>query len=710
MGTRLWMLSVLALAGCPADPGETDCTPQTFYEDIDGDGFGTEAISACVQPPDSALEGGDCDDLDGLVNPGAEERCNGEDDDCDGFPGEEESDDDQDGAPFCDDCDDDDPDVYPGAPERCNGLDDDCDLEIDEEGPESRTFFRDDDGDGFGQTAEVRRLCAADPGWVEDGGDCDDVDPFKNPGVAERCDDVDWNCDGTAGTGWEVADELELLTAVESAEPGATLCMQAGRYAIDLDVPTHLTLEGVGEVTVEPARSSRPALHWVESETPGSPWGLANMTLRSDAARQDLMTLTGAPTPMHGRDLRITSADGSCARIEAPRGRWTGVEIDHLTCVDQSRPIETALDLVDLDLHDIETRVESRGVDSVFLEARSFDGARVRALRIGSSGDGAREWGEEPIQLTELVDTVVSDVDIDLSENLEWAYREGGLIAAAKASNVEFSNITVRGYWLRGALLQSPTIEGLVVRDIDAELGLDLEGLVHTSTASDVRVSDVRVRAARRVLGGVLSGDGDRTAPTVTGLSGSRIDVAAGQELWGGVLYSFEGDWTVQDVDIRTLRAEAPEVRGGVFSFYGGALSHAVLADIDVVGGAVTGLMYGRGPGQVSFATWRDIQVTSRQKLRLIGHDGCAVDHLDLSASTVRMESACAFSYTNLHDVVGLDIAATELRPTYVDVSSDDATLWDLHPAGDSPLVDAGDPMVLESDGSAADISAYGGR
>lgn len=40
-------------------------------------------------------------------------------------------DDDEDGFLWCDDCNDADADTFPGAPERCNGLDDDCDRQVD---------------------------------------------------------------------------------------------------------------------------------------------------------------------------------------------------------------------------------------------------------------------------------------------------------------------------------------------------------------------------------------------------------------------------------------------------------------------------------------------------------------------------------------------------------------------------------------------------
>jgi len=60
---------------------------QTFWADVDDDGFGgDDTIEACVAP-DGYLESGgdDCDDTNGAVHPDAEEVChNGIDDNCDG--------------------------------------------------------------------------------------------------------------------------------------------------------------------------------------------------------------------------------------------------------------------------------------------------------------------------------------------------------------------------------------------------------------------------------------------------------------------------------------------------------------------------------------------------------------------------------------------------------------------------------------------------
>jgi hypothetical protein len=47
--------------------------------------------------------------------------------------------------------------------------------------------------------------------------------------------------------------------------------------------------------------------------------------------------------------------------------------------------------------------------------------------------------------------------------------------------------------------------------------------------------------------------------------------------------------------------------------------------------------------------------------------------------------------------------------PQFVDISSEDPLLWDLHLQGASGLIHAGDPSILNPDGSQSDIGAYGG-
>lgn len=92
------------------------CVTEVDLLDVDGDSYIGETE--------------DCDASDPEVHVGAEERCNGYDDNCDGMT-DEICDGDQDGAPAPpegEDCDDDDDAVHPGATEIArNGKDDDCD-------------------------------------------------------------------------------------------------------------------------------------------------------------------------------------------------------------------------------------------------------------------------------------------------------------------------------------------------------------------------------------------------------------------------------------------------------------------------------------------------------------------------------------------------------------------------------------------------------
>ncbi len=102
------------------------------------------------------------------------------------------------------DCNDMDPNIHPGAPDRCNLVDDDCDTNVDEDVP-SVTCWPDNDRDGFGGDMRVPiPVCGSCPaGYAPQAGDCDDLDANVHPGQTAWFDrpsigarSYDYNCDG----------------------------------------------------------------------------------------------------------------------------------------------------------------------------------------------------------------------------------------------------------------------------------------------------------------------------------------------------------------------------------------------------------------------------------------------------------------------------------------------------------------------------------
>lgn len=105
---------------------------------------------------------------------------------------------DGDGFPDVADCGPADALRFPGAPERCNRIDDDCDGDVDESAVDAILVYEDQDGDGFG--ARAQEACGVTEGFSSVDGDCDDADPDRNPAAVEQCwSGQDDDCDGASG-------------------------------------------------------------------------------------------------------------------------------------------------------------------------------------------------------------------------------------------------------------------------------------------------------------------------------------------------------------------------------------------------------------------------------------------------------------------------------------------------------------------------------
>ncbi|RKH37247.1 hypothetical protein D7V93_42250, partial [Corallococcus llansteffanensis] len=175
--------------------GGTDCDdsnlavniPSTWYQDEDNDTYGAAPVTACVQPARTVKRAGDCKDGDPFVHPEQGElRCDGQDDNCNG-----QNDELIELGTRCSDafgcegtkaCDTTDGGI------ACTGR------------PPPVAYFVDEDGDGDGTAGRDGGVtCLPQPrGTSGFATDCDESSRFRSGNLAEVCDRIDNDCDGTA--------------------------------------------------------------------------------------------------------------------------------------------------------------------------------------------------------------------------------------------------------------------------------------------------------------------------------------------------------------------------------------------------------------------------------------------------------------------------------------------------------------------------------
>jgi hypothetical protein len=262
-------------------PDETDCAPKdaavhpdaqevcngkdddcNYIVDEGWQDFDVDGWKDCVDPDDDndgAVDTADCLPFDAAGHPGADELCDGIDNDCDGTKDEGFSDLDGDSTADCTDADLDgdglenasdncpaitnptqadmdqdglgdacdaeaDGDGIPDASDNCpglknptqsdldsDGLGDPCDADPDGDGLSgdkdncplvSNPSQDDTDQDGLGDACEGDK----DGDGTKDGLDCAPLDPKIFPGAAETCDGADNNCNGIQDEGFADAD------------------------------------------------------------------------------------------------------------------------------------------------------------------------------------------------------------------------------------------------------------------------------------------------------------------------------------------------------------------------------------------------------------------------------------------------------------------------------------------------------------------------
>ncbi len=194
-----------------------------WYRDADGDGFGSgQSTQACAKPTGYVANNTDCNDTNAAIKPGATEVCDSVDNNCSGAVDEglatltwyRDADGDGVGTSTntlqkCNqpsgyvsnagDCNDSNAGIKPGVAEVCDGADNNCNGSTDE--GVGSTYYRDADGDGYGNAGLPTQACSQPSGYVSNSTDCNDANASSRPGGTEVCDGADNNCNGTTDEG-----------------------------------------------------------------------------------------------------------------------------------------------------------------------------------------------------------------------------------------------------------------------------------------------------------------------------------------------------------------------------------------------------------------------------------------------------------------------------------------------------------------------------
>ncbi len=667
------------------DDEDDDVDAPVYFGDADHDGFGAgQGTATCQQPSDSSELDGDCDDEDDDVFPGAPDVCDGvEDNDCDGTSDPLESDDDGDGDSECDgDCDDDDPDlnvadgdgdgvhtcagdcddadpaVYPGAPDTCDGVaDNDCDGVTD---PQEA------DGDGDGASACGGDCDDDNPGLnVADGdgdgvhtcaGDCDDANPTVFPAAPEVCDGVaDNDCDGTPDP-------------LESDDDGD------GDSECDGDCD-----------------DGEPFLNVQDDDGDGA------TTCSGDCDDQD-----GTVENLDLDGDGASTCDGDCDDGDATT--WPGAPENECDGVDNDCSGDTEW-LVPTDFAVIQDAIDTAAHgDTICVSAGQY------VENLDMMGKGVHLLGWEGPEVTVLdgggVDRVLSIVSAEGPDTVI----EGFTITNGSANFEGGGGIRID--------TASPTLENLIVTSNFAwgEGG----GVMMIHCESSVRDVVISFNETPETGAGMeIEGDSypliDNSwfLGNVADRDGGGVHVNGSEPVFRNVVFAHNEADNGGGLNIHTHTVSAPRLENVAFldntAVQNGGGIRLIASETTMYNVSVVANHADQGGGiflRDTPSTHVNLIVTGNS-----GGSGGGGIHVDSGSTDIQYSDVwdnTGGDYQGTPDPTGSD-GNLSVDPLFLDATSMDVLDWDLHLSTMSPLVDTGDPGILDPDGGSSDMGLYGG-
>ena len=708
---------------CDGDIDEEAVDALAWYADVDGDGAGDPAarVDACDAPSGTVADDGDCDDSD--------------------------------------------PTILPGATETCDEVDQDCDGLVDEGATDATTWYVDADSDGYGESTTTTDACEAPTGYVALDGDCDDADATINPGATETWyDGVDSDCDGGSdcdadGDGFDA----EACGGDDCDDGDPTTFPGSGTWSVPGDFAT---IQDAIDAACDLDRIEVDAGTWTETIDYGSKAlvivgeGADSTILDGDSSGDPVVTMLAGTLEAFtitnglatdGGGIYVSGGEGvslvdlvvsANTATDTGGGLYltgtdlvlSGVEVRG-NLADQGGGIYASVDssgsLIGADVEISGNEASSSGGGLYLLAdagaAADLSGVEIHGNTAAQKG-GAYLFASGSSAAIDLSGATISDnlCDNQYAGIYAYAYGTGATIDLAGAT---LSRNDSAGSYGGGHLRAAGS--SALVSFTDGEIwgnGSDsYSGGIYVYSVSSSSI-DLSGTAIRHNLAEYYGGLGATLSSGSLDLTGVQISNNSASTYYGGIYatmsssstFLLSGAEVVDNSDSSSstgavqliFSASTATVEDSLIAGNSGLGLHATASGTSGTFDMTNSTVVGNGAGGLRFSPNSSKEVVLLN-VNIAHNAGYGISDAnttyDPSMSYCNAYGNDSGAYSGMTSVTGKN-GNVAVDPIFLAFHEDGSpALWDLHLAAASTLFDAGDPAILDGDGTASDIGAYTG-